>query len=64
MYFDEEKITCDNCGSVYQLMSEKVPYADADSINCEVCSVKLYSWRNSKEYKVRLLERKELHLRK
>lgn len=64
MYFDEEKITCNNCGSIYQLMSKNVPYSDPDFINCEVCGVKLYAWRKSKEFMVRLLERKELHLKK
>jgi predicted Zn finger-like uncharacterized protein len=60
----EEKIACDNCGSVYRLRYEKVPYKDSDFVNCEVCGTKVYSWNVSRTYYIDLLEKKENHLKK
>jgi hypothetical protein len=48
------KVTCKQCGAVYERTASKVPFRDNDSYNC-VCGRELYSWNGSYIYSFKLL---------
>jgi hypothetical protein len=52
---------CSNCGSIYELSYVKVGMIDKDSIDCEVCGNELFSWKSSKIWSDKLIERHENH---
>lgn len=56
-----EKVTCSNCGSVYELTYTKVMFRDKDSLSCEVCNQVIHRWNEAKIWDAQLVERKENH---
>lgn len=54
-------ITCKRCGSIYELTYERTITKDTDSIDCEICGKKLYSWNEAKIWSAQLIEQKENH---
>lgn len=49
--------TCPHCGSVFQITSTKLPVRDTGSIQCSVCSHRLLSWNESRDYRAVLKRR-------
>lgn len=54
--------TCEKCGSVYHLTGTHVPFRDKDSIDCDVCGTKLFSWNGSTMWEAVLKVRNQNHL--
>lgn len=54
--------TCANCGSVYEVRHQSVPYHDKDTEECEVCKETILSWDGGVTYSTKLIEKKENHL--
>lgn len=50
----EEKKTCE-CGAVYEVDYDKVPFRDQDSYDCDVCGKELDRWSSSRIPKFRLI---------
>ena len=57
------EIVCTKCGSIYELSSKSYHMLDKDTINCEVCGNKLYSWTEPTIWEVVLIEKNENHLK-
>ncbi|MHC1689967.1 MAG: hypothetical protein AB9833_03955 [Bacteroidales bacterium] len=53
-----KKITCSGCGAEYSLSYTRIPVRDKDSIDCEVCQMKLYSWNEAKIWSAELIMKK------
>lgn len=41
-------VECSRCGSTYRRRTEKVPFRDKDTKECEVCDAELESWNGSR----------------
>jgi len=50
--------TCTQCGSVYRLTHTDWPSPEAWQIPCEVCGAVLKSWKGTRSYEAKLIERK------
>lgn len=59
-----KQITCNKCGSLYELSFTRIIMRDSDSIDCDVCGEQLYQWSEAKIWSAKLIERKENHLTK
>ncbi len=59
MFEDEAAtdVTCQHCGSVFQVTSTKLPVRDSGSIPCSVCGQLLMDWNGSRDYRAVLKKR-------
>lgn len=53
-YQAEHKVTCEKCGSVWQLYSAHIPMRDSDSLHC--CGIELISWNGAEMWRKELLK--------
>jgi len=52
-------VICPQCGSEYEVTSQKTITRDIDSIECDVCGVTLKQWSGSTIYAAKLIKRGE-----
>jgi DNA-directed RNA polymerase subunit RPC12/RpoP len=55
---------CSKCGSIYNMSYTRTIMRDKDSIDCDVCGNRLFSWNEAKIWSSKLIERHEKHLEK
>lgn len=55
------KMSCNNCGSLYELDFDRTISRDNDSIDCQICGELLHEWDEAKIWSAKLLEKKENH---
>ena len=54
-----QHITCEKCGSEFDLWETSLPVRDMGSVDCQVCGHELYDWNCAATYAAHLTKRAE-----